>query len=43
MIIGPYGKFVAYMGDDDRLEYVYKFVSRDRYDVSGTAAGRGKN
>lgn len=25
------GRLVAYMGDDARFEYVYKFVSKDRY------------
>ena len=25
------GRAVAYMGDDERFDYVYKFVSRDRY------------
>ena len=25
------GRAVVYMGDDERFEYIYKFVSRDRY------------
>ena len=25
------GRLVAYMGDDSRYEYIYKFVSKDRY------------
>ncbi|MDF5754460.1 PhoX family phosphatase [Spongiactinospora sp. TRM90649] len=25
------GRLVAYMGDDSRFEYIYKFVSKDRY------------
>ncbi len=25
------GRIVVYMGDDERFEYIYKFVSRDRY------------
>ena len=27
----PDGRAVVYMGDDERFEYIYKFVTRDRY------------
>ena len=37
------GKAVAYMGDDERGDYMYKFVSRDKFDGSGTAAARTHN
>ncbi|WP_171059154.1 MULTISPECIES: PhoX family phosphatase [unclassified Arthrobacter] len=29
--IAPDGRVVAYMGDDERFDYLYKFVSRDKY------------
>jgi len=34
------GRVAAYMGDDAKFEYVYKFVSRDRFDPKNRAANR---
>ncbi len=34
------GRLVVYMGDDERNEYIYKFVSRDAYNPSNRAANR---
>lgn len=32
------GRVAAYMGDDDKFEYVYKFVTRDRYNPNDRRA-----
>ena len=37
------GRAVAYSGDDERGDYIYKFVSRDTFDASGTTAAREHN
>ncbi len=37
-IISPNGRIVVYMGDDQRFDYVYKFVSDKAYDASNKAA-----
>jgi hypothetical protein len=37
------GRAVAYMGDDERNDYFYKFVSRDRYDDRGNRAAHRHN
>lgn len=34
------GRAVVYMGDDERFEYVYKFVSRDKVRPGGYAANK---
>ena len=34
------GRVAVYMGDDERFEYLYKFVSRDRVDASNPKANR---
>ncbi|MCP5329294.1 MAG: PhoX family phosphatase [Steroidobacteraceae bacterium] len=34
------GRVAAYMGDDDPFEYVYKFVTRDRFEPRDPAANR---
>ena len=37
------GRVAAYMGDDERGDYLYKFVSRDAMDPGDTAAARRHN
>jgi uncharacterized protein len=39
-IVGKSGHVAAYMGDDEKFEYIYKFVTRDRFDASNPAANR---
>ncbi len=39
-IVGKSGHVAAYMGDDEKFEYVYKFVTRDRFDPANPAANR---
>ena len=39
-IIASDGRLVIYMGDDQRGEYLYKFVSRDKVDQQNRAANR---
>ncbi|XKE46086.1 PhoX family phosphatase [Halomonas organivorans] len=39
-LIAEDGRLVVYMGDDQRFDYVYKFVSRDVVDTADPAANR---
>ncbi|WP_370290145.1 PhoX family phosphatase [Nocardioides sp.] len=41
--IAKNGRAVAYMGDDERGDYLYKFVSSGRFDPRKTAAARRNN
>lgn len=36
-VVAPNGQLVVYMGDDQRFDYVYKFVSSGRYDPGNRA------
>jgi secreted PhoX family phosphatase len=39
-IVGRSGHVAAYMGDDEKFEYIYKFVTRDVFDAKNPAANR---
>ncbi len=39
-IVNRDGRFVVYCGDDERFEYVYKFVTEGRFDPATPAANR---
>jgi secreted PhoX family phosphatase len=39
-IVAHDGRVAVYMGDDDKFEYVYKFVSVDRFDPKNPQANR---
>lgn len=39
-IVGKTGHVAAYLGDDEKFEYIYKFVTRDRFDAKNPAANR---
>jgi secreted PhoX family phosphatase len=43
VVVSRFGRVVAYMGDDERGDYMYKFVSRDSFDPSGTRKARRHN
>jgi secreted PhoX family phosphatase len=39
-VVAKNGQVAAYMGDDDKFEYIYKFVTRGRFDPKNPAANR---
>ncbi|NNM47546.1 PhoX family protein [Knoellia koreensis] len=41
--IAPDGRVVAYMGDDERFDYLYKFVSRDTFRKGNSPKARKHN
>lgn len=41
VVIGKDGTVVAYMGDDERFEYVYKFVAKKKYNPKNRKANFG--
>ena len=43
VIINKDGRVVAYMGDDERFDYVYRFVSRNKFRPGGTLRDRRRN
>ena len=43
VIVNDDGHVVAYMGDDERFDYVYRFVSRDKFRRGDSAAARRHN
>ena len=38
MVVAPDGRLVAYLGDDQVFEYIYKYVSKDRVDGTNPRA-----
>jgi uncharacterized protein len=43
IVIAKNKRVVAYMGDDERADYMYKFVSAGKFDDSGTGKARRNN
>ncbi|HEY6644235.1 PhoX family phosphatase [Povalibacter sp.] len=39
-VVAPDGRIAVYMGDDDKFEYVYKFISSGRFDAKNPGANR---
>ena len=37
-VVAPDGRVVVYMGDDERFEYVYKFITKGKYDPNNRQA-----
>ncbi len=40
MIVNKDGRVVSYMGDDERFDYLYRFVTEGTFDTANPAAGR---
>ncbi len=40
MIVAPDGRVVVFMGDDDDFEYLYRFVTRDKFNPDDRAANK---
>ncbi len=43
VIVAGSGHVVAYMGDDERFDYLYKFVSKGKYQAGDSKAARRNN
>lgn len=43
VVLARNGQAVAYMGDDERGDYLYKFVSAEKFDKGTSAAARRRN
>ncbi len=43
VIVADSGHVVAYMGDDERFDYLYKFVSKERHRRGGSRRDRAHN
>jgi uncharacterized protein len=43
VIVAKSGHVVAYMGDDERFDYLYKFVSKGKYQAGDSKAARRNN
>ena len=41
--VDDHNRVAAYMGDDERFDYLYKFVARNRFAPEGTATARRRN
>lgn len=43
VIVGRTGHVAAYQGDDERFDYLYKFVSKEKFDRSQRPSARAQN